>query len=228
MRYRIFTFLLLCFLACATALAQEPKQPVVRKSAGDKQQLPGKSQSLNTIKEQSSNNTENKNKTHSGHSEVPPAIAKDSAGKPERVDSYVFNDDIARDRIFLYQVDRYFNMPVMGRVDTLIGDRFKDIIYRKDVGATFLGVSGSAAVTYIFYGKHMIICIPLHHSRLILPLPTIFYSITPAHLSPASPTAEIRLPTGSLKSRTSKRCTRRISPPNGMWEPCTGITAEEG
>ncbi len=147
MCYRVFTFLLLCFLACATmSVAQVTKQPELRKST-DKPtrgtlQLPG--QTPPPV------DAENKIAPNTTAPTAPPTV-KDSTEKPERVDSYVFNDDVVKNRIFVYQVDRYLNMPTIGKVDTLIADRFRDIIYRKDVGATFLGVSGSAAVTYNYF-----------------------------------------------------------------------------
>jgi len=73
--------------------------------------------------------------------------------KVEQLDSYAFDDEIVKNRLFTWQMDRYINIPVIGRIDTLIGDRRRDIIYRNDVGAVHLGVSGSAAMPLNYFQR---------------------------------------------------------------------------
>lgn len=64
---------------------------------------------------------------------------------PRLLNTYVFNNEIKYQRMFLWNADTYFNKPVSIDPDTTYNDNFHELPYQKnDVGATYLGVSGSA------------------------------------------------------------------------------------
>lgn len=64
---------------------------------------------------------------------------------PRLLNTYVFSDTIKNQRMFLWNADTYFNKPVSIDPDTTYNDHFHELPYQKnDVGATYLGVSGSA------------------------------------------------------------------------------------
>jgi len=95
--------------------------------------------------------------------------------KVEQLDSYAFDKDIVKNRLFRWQVNRYLNTPIIQKVDTTINDHRRDLIYRKDVGATFLGVSGSAAVTFNYFQRRQ-------HDFMYALTPFNDYFVTPDNL----------------------------------------------
>ncbi len=59
--------------------------------------------------------------------------------------TYVFDDTTKNKRMFLWNADTYFNKPVNINPDTTFTEWFDETPYeRNDVGATYLGVAGSA------------------------------------------------------------------------------------
>ncbi len=64
---------------------------------------------------------------------------------PRILETYVFDNAAKNQRMFLWNADTYFNKPVNIDPDTTYNDWFTETPYQKyDVGATYLGVSGSA------------------------------------------------------------------------------------
>ena len=64
---------------------------------------------------------------------------------PRILHTYVFDDTTKNKRMFLWNADTYFNKPVNIDPDTTYTEWFWETPYqRNDVGATYLGVSGSA------------------------------------------------------------------------------------
>lgn len=63
---------------------------------------------------------------------------------PRLLSTYMFNDSIKNQRMFLWKTDGYFNKPTVLKPDTTYNDHFNELPYKKnDVNATYLGVSGS-------------------------------------------------------------------------------------
>ncbi len=101
---------------------------------------------------------------------------KDEKPPVEQLESFVFDKSIVKERMFTWQIDRYTNMPVMGRIDTLISDHLRDYIYRKDVGNTYLGVSGSAALPFDYFQR-------TQHDYMYALTPFNNYFVTPDNIS---------------------------------------------
>ncbi|MCL2133517.1 MAG: putative porin [Bacteroidales bacterium] len=110
--------------------------------------------------------------------EKPPKTPNEEDDKPkvEQLDSYAFDKEIVKNRLFTWQVNRYINTPVIGRIDTLINDRRRDLIYRKDVGAIHLGVSGSAAMPLNYFQRKQ-------HDFMYALTPFDEYFVTPDNLN---------------------------------------------
>ena len=69
---------------------------------------------------------------------------KDSLIKatPRFLDTYILNDSIKNQRMFLWKTDGYFNNQEEVKPDTTFNDNFHELPYLKnDVGATYLGVA---------------------------------------------------------------------------------------
>jgi hypothetical protein len=106
-----------------------------------------------------------------------PGVEKSDKNRTERLESFLFNDETVRDMMFTWRLNRYTNTPVMGRVDTLINDKRADYpFYHKDIGATYLGISGSAAVTFDYFKRET-------HDYMYTLTPYIEYRVTPDNLS---------------------------------------------
>jgi hypothetical protein len=74
--------------------------------------------------------------------------------KVKLLESFMFDQSVVVDRIFTWQINRYLNKPVIGRIDTTINDHRVDFsFYKRDIGATYLGVSGSAALTLDYFQR---------------------------------------------------------------------------
>ncbi|MBR7157111.1 MAG: hypothetical protein IKD16_01805, partial [Bacteroidales bacterium] len=64
---------------------------------------------------------------------------------PRFLNTYIFNDSIKNQRMFLWKTDGYFNKQELLSPDTTFNDNFHELPYQKnDVGATYLGVADSA------------------------------------------------------------------------------------
>jgi hypothetical protein len=96
--------------------------------------------------------------------------------KVEQLESFMFDRPVVQNRIFTWQINRYLNKPVMGYIDTAINDHRVDFpFYKKDLGATYLGVSGSAALTLDYFQR------PVHEYMYTL-LPYDAYRLTPDNI----------------------------------------------
>ena len=66
----------------------------------------------------------------------------------------MFDQEVVKNRIFTWQINRYLNKPLIGHIDTTINDHRVDFsFYERDIGATYLGVSGSAALTLDYFQR---------------------------------------------------------------------------
>ncbi len=73
---------------------------------------------------------------------------------PRILNTYVFSDTIKNQRMFLWNADTYFNKPVNIDPDTTYNDWYSEQPYQKyDVGATSLGVSGSAMQYHNYFKR---------------------------------------------------------------------------
>ncbi|MDR0295308.1 MAG: putative porin [Prevotellaceae bacterium] len=102
-------------------------------------------------------------------------INKTDKPKAEQLDTYAFDKGIVKNRLFSWQVNRYLNTPIIQKVDTMINDHRRDIIYRKDLGATYLGISGSAAITFNYFQRRQ-------HDFMYALMPFNDYFVTPDNL----------------------------------------------
>ncbi len=73
---------------------------------------------------------------------------------PRLLATYIFPDSIMSQRMFLWKTDGYFNKPKQLNPDTTFNDNFHELPYLKnDVGATYLGVAGSAMQYYNYFKR---------------------------------------------------------------------------
>lgn len=73
---------------------------------------------------------------------------------PRFLNTYIFNDSIKNQRMFLWKTDGYFNKQEQLAPDTTYNDNFHELPYLKnDVGATYLGVAGSAMQYYNYFKR---------------------------------------------------------------------------
>ena len=177
MIYRFLILLLLSFLCVTTVSAQ--LRPAINRTV----QSPERSSGTIT------DNQRTRPGTHTGQGsdnsglpdEQPPSPTKkgqDKDEKPavEQLESYAFDKEIVKNRIFTWQVNPYINVPITGKVDTTINDQMRDFIYRKDVGATYLGVSGSAALPLNYFRRQQ-------HDFMYMLTPFSAYFVTPDNMN---------------------------------------------
>lgn len=73
---------------------------------------------------------------------------------PRLLETYIFNDSIKNQRIFLWRTDGWFNNQKQLNPDTTYNDNFNELPYKKnDVDAVYLGVSGSAMMYTNFFKR---------------------------------------------------------------------------
>lgn len=73
---------------------------------------------------------------------------------PRYLNTYIFSDSIKNQRMFLWKTDGYFNKQTQLSPDTTFNDNFYELPYQKnDVGATYLGVAGSAMQYYNYFKR---------------------------------------------------------------------------
>ncbi len=73
---------------------------------------------------------------------------------PRLLSTYLFPDSVINQRMFLWKTDCYFNKPQLLNPDTTYNDNFNELPYKKeDVGATYLGVSGSAMQFFNYFKR---------------------------------------------------------------------------
>lgn len=76
------------------------------------------------------------------------------AATPRILETFAIPDSMHYRRILLWRHDRYFNQVALEPLDTGYNYHFNDYpLYREDVGATWLGVAGSAYQTYDFFKR---------------------------------------------------------------------------
>ena len=102
--------------------------------------------------------------------------ADEEQGEPRLLETSLFHDTLKRQRIFVWQHNRYLNTLHTIPLDTLIGDRFRDYPFlQRDVGATYLGVIGSAVVLHDYFKRQTA---PLFYYFS----PYMEYAITPENI----------------------------------------------
>ena len=82
--------------------------------------------------------------------------AKDSIRnlKPLILETYLIPDSLKYKRMILWKHDRYLNSITMLPPDTTYNDNFHDYPFmKKDVGATYLGISGSATQMHNYFNN---------------------------------------------------------------------------
>ena len=73
---------------------------------------------------------------------------------PRFLNTYIFPDSIKNQRMFMWKTDGYFNKQEEVKPDTTFNDNFHELPYLKnDVGATYLGVAGSAMQYYNYFKR---------------------------------------------------------------------------
>ena len=73
---------------------------------------------------------------------------------PRLLETYIFNDSIKNQRMFLWRTDGWFNNQQQLNPDTTYNDNFNELPYKKnDVDAVYLGVSGSAMMYTNFFKR---------------------------------------------------------------------------
>ncbi len=73
---------------------------------------------------------------------------------PRLLETYIFNDSIKNQRMFLWRTDGWFNNQKQLNPDTTYNDNFNELPYKKnDVDAVYLGVSGSAMMYTNFFKR---------------------------------------------------------------------------
>ena len=73
---------------------------------------------------------------------------------PRVMETFVFPDSLYYRRILVWTSDKKFNEPTLGGLDTTANANFSEYpMYRKDVGASYLGTVGSATQYYNWFKR---------------------------------------------------------------------------
>jgi hypothetical protein len=165
MHYRIFFFPLIVFLfSLSTLAAQDTRREVKRLQGTDLELRKPGAQPPSRIERSDKPGTPRSNDrgetTNEGQEAAETTGAKgakepqEEKEKVKQLESFMFDSTVVKQRMFIWQVNHYLNKPVMGRIDTTINDHRVDFsFYKKDIGATYLGVSGSAALTLDYFQR---------------------------------------------------------------------------
>ncbi len=71
---------------------------------------------------------------------------------PRVLESRFFPDSIIYKRMFIWKNDTYFNKPTLVKADTTFNDNFTESpLFKRDVNAVYLGISGSAAQYFNYF-----------------------------------------------------------------------------
>ena len=72
-----------------------------------------------------------------------------------KLNTYVFTDSAVKvQRIFSWRANSYFNSVHLARIDTLMSENKTDLpFYKKDVGVTYLGPTGSATLLHNYFNR---------------------------------------------------------------------------
>ncbi len=74
--------------------------------------------------------------------------------KPRILETYIVPDSLKYKRIILWKHNQYLNDISFLKPDTTLNDNFFDYpFYKKDVGATYLGISGSAVLLHNYFKR---------------------------------------------------------------------------
>lgn len=178
MYHRFLILILLVFFCIIAITAQAQEPPIRNRNTG----IPSRTSGTITesrVKPPPDRTIEQKKLPSSTDSDSDTKGKKDQdqteKEKVEQLDSYAFDKDVVKNRIFSWQVNRYLNTPILCKIDTMISDRRNDLIYRRDVGATYLGVSGSAAITFNYFQQRS-------HDFMYALAPFNDYFVTPDNL----------------------------------------------
>jgi hypothetical protein len=190
MRYRILFFLIVIFLLPLSVLTAQDKKREIRKLQGSGVELKrpdAQSPQKTTPKPIKDRDKEGAQRTQTEEKESTDGeTGEEKGGKEEKekkekekvkqLESFMFDQSVVQNRIFTWQINRYLNKPIIGRIDTTINDHRVDFpFYKNDIGATYLGVSGSAALTLDYFQR------PVHEFMYTLS-PYHDYRLTPDNI----------------------------------------------
>lgn len=79
------------------------------------------------------------------------------AAKPRVLETFVLADSLYYRRILVFTTDKKFNEATLGHLDTTANANFTEYpMYRKDVGATYLGTAGSATQYFNWFRRETV------------------------------------------------------------------------
>jgi hypothetical protein len=74
--------------------------------------------------------------------------------KPDTLVTYFFKDTLRYDRVIVWTINRYLNVPNLATPDTLQRENMTELpFYREDVGVSYLGTTGSATLLHDFFKR---------------------------------------------------------------------------
>ena len=83
------------------------------------------------------------------------AVRDSIRSTPRMMETFYFPDSLYFKRIIVWTHDRYRNDPTLSTLDTLMDHTIYDYAFlKKDAGATYLGVAGSAALTHNYFKRN--------------------------------------------------------------------------
>jgi hypothetical protein len=96
--------------------------------------------------------------------------------RPDTLVTYFFKDTLRYNKIISWTINRYLNSPHILASDTLQSENLRELpFYKQDVGATYLGVTGSATMLHDFFKREQSDIFPFM-------TPYSFYGVTPDNL----------------------------------------------
>jgi hypothetical protein len=102
--------------------------------------------------------------------------AKKEKEKPDTLVTYFLKDTLRYNRIIAWTVNRYLNTPDIVSVDTLQSENMTELpFYKKDVGVTYLGTTGSASLLHDFFKRKQLDIFPFME-------PYSLYGFTPDNI----------------------------------------------
>jgi hypothetical protein len=82
------------------------------------------------------------------------AKTKEKKERAKTLDSYFFSDTLMTHKVLIWTVNKYLNTPEMRSIDTTLNENRTELpIYRRDVGASFLGTTGSAVLLHDYFKR---------------------------------------------------------------------------
>jgi hypothetical protein len=96
--------------------------------------------------------------------------------RPDTLVTYFFKDTLRYNRIITWTINRYLNSPRILTSDTLQSKNLRELpFYQQDVGASYLGVTGSATMLHDFFKREQSDIFPFMN-------PYSFYGFTPDNI----------------------------------------------